>query len=86
VGDKIESAAIAQTFCSDRPVDSVLYVGSVKTNIGHAESTAGLAGLLKAVLILKNGKIPPNLNFSRANDNIDLNDWNIKVGQAYVIL
>lgn len=84
VGDKIESAAIAQTFCSDRPGDSVLYVGSVKTNIGHTESTAGLAGLLKTVLVLKNGKIPPNLNFSRANDNISFDDWNIKVEPNFI--
>ena len=48
IGDKIESAAIAEIFSSDRPEDSVLYIGSVKTNIGHAESTAGLAGLLKS--------------------------------------
>ncbi|KAH9204906.1 polyketide synthase, partial [Leptodontidium sp. 2 PMI_412] len=84
VGDKIESAAIAETFARDQTVGPALYVGSVKTNIGHAESAAGLAGLLKTVLILKNGKIPPNLNFSRANDKIPLHELRIEVPKKLV--
>jgi acyl transferase domain-containing protein len=60
----------------------VLYVGSVKTNIGHAESAAGLAGLLKSILALKNGKIPPNLNFVKANENLCLQDWKMKVSRV----
>lgn len=56
-------------------------MGSVKTNIGHTESTAGLAGLLKAVLVLEKGAIPPNVNFAHANDAIPLEKWHIKVGQ-----
>lgn len=64
----------------------MLYVGSVKTNIGHVESTAGLAGLLKAVLVLKHGKIPQNLNFSHANDEIHLKEWKLKVTQAGILV
>lgn len=81
VGDKIESAAIGEVFSPGRLEDSEIYVGSVKTNIGHAESAAGLAGLLKSVLILKHGKIPPNLNFAKANENLCLEDWKIKVSR-----
>jgi acyl transferase domain-containing protein len=54
-------------------------VGSVKTNIGHTENVAGLAGLLKAVLALKKGKIPPNLNFAQASEHICLDEWKMKV-------
>lgn len=75
-GDKIEAAAIAEVF---GPRDSTLYIGSVKSNIGHVETTAGLAGILKTVLILKNRKIPPNSNFSHANEKIHLEEWNLKV-------
>lgn len=60
----------------------MIYVGSVKTNMGHAESAAGLAGLLKSVLILKNGKIPPNLNFAKGNKHLRLEDWKMKVRRA----
>jgi emericellamide synthase (highly reducing iterative type I polyketide synthase) len=79
VGDKIESAAIAEVFCPDRSETSPLYVGSVKTNIGHLESTAGLAGVLKTVLMLEKGMIPPNLNFSHASDTIPLEALHINV-------
>ena len=46
-------------------------IGSVKTNIGHLEQTAGIAGLIKTALALKNGKIPPSLNFRTPNPKID---------------
>lgn len=49
------------------PEDDMLYVGSIKTIIGHTESTAGLAGLLRATFALKHGIIPPNLLFNRLN-------------------
>lgn len=68
-----------QTFCHGRSLDAPLYIGSVKTNIGHTEATAGLAGLLKSVMILEWGKIPPNLNFSRPNERIPQLDREIKV-------
>ena len=48
-----------ETFLQDRPQDVPLVVGSVKGNLGHTEPCAGLAGLLKAVLILEKGVIPP---------------------------
>lgn len=78
-GDATESAAIYESFGIDRPLNNPLYIGSVKTNIGHGESAAGLAGLLKSILILQRGLIPPHLNFIKANDKIPLEKWNIKV-------
>ena len=65
-GDPIEAQAIQDAFFkSDRygPALNTLYCGSVKTVIGHTESTAGLAGLIKASLAIKNSIIPPNLLF-----------------------
>ena len=79
VGDPIEAKAIATAFKNCRPLGSPLYVGSVKTNIGHLEGTSGLASLIKTVLILEKGLIPPNVWFKRTNPKILENEWNIKV-------
>jgi acyl transferase domain-containing protein len=57
-------------------------VGSIKTNIGHLEAVSGLAGVMKAVLAMENGLIPPNLNFERPNPAIDMEAWNITVSQG----
>jgi len=67
-----------------RPVDESgniipLYVGSVKTNIGHTEGSSGLAGIIKAVLSMENGAIAPNCNYEFPNPHIDLEGWNLKV-------
>lgn len=79
VGDKTESAALAECFTRQHIEAAPLYVGSVKTNVGHTESVAGLAGLLKAVLVLEKGVIPPNLNFAKVNQEIPLAKWQIQV-------
>jgi acyl transferase domain-containing protein/NAD(P)-dependent dehydrogenase (short-subunit alcohol dehydrogenase family) len=67
LGDPIEIGAIAQVFGNRQ---TPLRVGSVKTNIGHLESAAGIAGLIKIVLALKHGVIPPNLHFRDPNPKI----------------
>jgi len=59
VGDPIEAHALADALCAARPSASPLLIGSVKTNLGHLETAAGLAGLVKAVLVLKHGRSPP---------------------------
>lgn len=79
VGDKAEASAFAQIFTLNRPKCCPLYVGSVKTNVGHTEAAAGLSGLLKSVLVLENGMIPQNLNFASANKDIPLDQWQITV-------
>ncbi|KOT48716.1 MULTISPECIES: type I polyketide synthase [Streptomyces] len=68
VGDPIEFAALASVYGAG---DSGCALGAVKTNLGHAEPAAGIAGLLKAIAGLRHGLIPPTLNFSRWNPQID---------------
>ncbi|KAL5349231.1 hypothetical protein ACLOAV_005519 [Pseudogymnoascus australis] len=78
VGDKIEAGALRDTFCKDSTGRTTpLLVGSVKSNIGHTESVAGLAGVIKAVLMLEKGLIPPNPTFIKPSDSIPLDTWNM---------
>ena len=69
IGDPIEVGALAEVMGGDRGRPLVL--GAVKTNIGHLEAAAGVAGLIKAILAMKNELIPANLHFSNLNPNID---------------
>ena len=80
-GDPLEARALAATFGKARlqHTKPPLLVGSVKTNIGHLEGGAGVAGLIKAVLALENGMIPPNLGFEKANPRIPMDEWNLQV-------
>ncbi|WP_335936126.1 non-ribosomal peptide synthetase/type I polyketide synthase [Streptomyces sp. PTD5-9] len=71
VGDPIEANALSRALSEGRRPDDPCYVGSVKTNIGHAESAAGVAGLIKTVLCLKHRRIPPHINLERINPAID---------------
>jgi acyl transferase domain-containing protein len=63
LGDEIELGALGDVF-GGRPADRPLTVGAVKTNIGHTHTAAGIAGLIKTVLVLENGEVPANLHMS----------------------
>ena len=67
LGDPIELNALAAVFGKHRAKQRPLVVGSVKTNIGHAEAAAGIAGLIKVVLSLQHEAIPPHLHFQQPN-------------------
>ncbi|MFE2540544.1 SDR family NAD(P)-dependent oxidoreductase [Actinacidiphila glaucinigra] len=67
VGDPIELEALAEVLGKDRSADLPALVGSVKTNIGHTEAAAGIAGLIKAVLCLEKRVVPPSLHFDEPN-------------------
>ncbi|KAI0019183.1 hypothetical protein F4780DRAFT_771382 [Xylariomycetidae sp. FL0641] len=71
LGDPIEFEAIERVFGAIRTPEEPLYVGSIKTNIGHLEGGSGLAGVLKAILVLERGLIPSNALFQRMNPAID---------------
>ena len=72
VGDPIEIAALTRVFRADTGRSAgCCRIGSVKTNIGHTDAAAGVAGLIKAVLALENDLIPPTLHFAAPNPDID---------------
>ena len=79
VGDPIEINAAANVYSKDRDPDKPLLVGSVKTNIGHLESAAGIAGLMKAALVLKQGVIPRHLHFNDPNPSLDWENLPLQV-------
>ena len=71
LGDPIEARALANILGPGRKPEDALVVGSVKTNLGHLESAAGIAGLIKAVLALQHEEIPASLHFQKMNPHID---------------
>ena len=82
VGDPIEAHALSEALCKDRPQEAPLLIGSVKTNLGHLETAAGAAGLLKALLTVKHGLIPASLHFETPNPNIDFAALKLRVPTA----
>ncbi|MFE1028973.1 SDR family NAD(P)-dependent oxidoreductase [Streptomyces sp. NPDC058818] len=76
VGDPIECEAIGRAL-GERRTRSALPIGSVKSNTGHLEAASGMAGLLKALLVLKHRCIPPTLHASPLNPRIDFDGWNL---------
>ena len=79
VGDPIEAAAIGHVLSNGRSDSSPCLIGSVKTNIGHMEAGAGIAGMVKTALALEHGVLPPNLHFRHANPDIPLDDLRLRV-------
>lgn len=77
LGDPIELQALGATFGLSRSMDNLLAVGSVKANIGHQEGGAGLAGLIRAILALEKGIIPPIAELKTPNAAFRLEDWKI---------
>src|ERR1700743_1175483 len=72
VGDPVEVRALVNALAAERPATNPLLIGSVKTNIGHLEAGAGIAGLIKTALVLKNGYIPANLHLHQPSDRLPL--------------
>jgi myxalamid-type polyketide synthase MxaB len=72
LGDAIELRSLAAVLSENRPTDRPCWVGSVKSNIGHLEAAAGVAGVIKVVLSMTNGRIPPQVNFERLNPMVSL--------------
>lgn len=71
IGDPIEISALSRAFEKHTDRTGFCAVGSVKSNIGHLDNAAGIAGLIKTVLALRNKKIPPTLHFEKPNPKID---------------
>lgn len=73
LGDPIELKALLSVYGQERTKENPLVIGSAKTNLGHTEAAAGIAGLIKVILALQHKKIPPHLHFSQLNSHIDFN-------------
>ncbi|CDJ59125.1 hypothetical protein EMWEY_00055660, partial [Eimeria maxima] len=78
LGDPIEVHALKSVFANGRPKDVPLVLGAVKTNIGHLEGSSGIAGLIKAVLVLQNRTVPPNIHFKKLNEHINVSDFPVQ--------
>ena len=73
LGDPIEVQALGRVYCQDRTAP--LMLGSVKTNLGHLESAAGVAGVIKTVLALQHQEIPPHLNLQQRSPYITWDEF-----------
>ncbi|MFN3647967.1 MAG: type I polyketide synthase [Armatimonadota bacterium] len=83
LGDPIEVRALTRAY-SGRDESRPFHLGSVKTNIGHLESAAGIAGLIKTVLALQHREIPPHLHFRELNPHIELGGFPLRIPTAPV--
>ena len=72
LGDPIEVAGLTQAFRSKTKKKNFCGLGAVKSNIGHLDAAAGIAGLIKTTLALKNKRIPPTLHYSKSNAKLEL--------------
>lgn len=82
LGDPIEARALGTVLALGRKADDDCAIGSVKTNIGHLEAAAGIAGLIKLALALKHQEIPPSLNFTSPNPHIPFAELRLRVQQS----
>lgn len=79
VGDPLEATALHAVFGEGRTPRRPLYVGSVKSNVGHTESVSGIISIIKTAMMLEKGFILPNCNFEKANPAIPMEEWNLRV-------
>src|SRR5271157_3904994 len=82
LGDPIEAKALGAVLALDRPPDRPCLLGSVKTNLGHLEAAAGIAGLIKVALALKHREIPASLHFEEPNPHIPFDRLPLRVNTA----
>ncbi|MFF6999936.1 type I polyketide synthase, partial [Streptomyces sp. NPDC008313] len=71
LGDPIEAQALLATYGQDRPADRPLWLGSIKSNMGHAQAAAGVGGIIKMVMALRNGVLPKTLHVDEPSPNVD---------------
>ncbi|WP_460353301.1 SDR family NAD(P)-dependent oxidoreductase [Mycobacterium sp. ZZG] len=79
LGDPIEARALGTVLGKGRPADAPLLLGAVKSNLGHLEAAAGIAGFAKAVLALQHHRIPANLGYQQPNPHIPFEKLRLKV-------
>lgn len=79
LGDPIEVQALGAALAEGRPANTPVVIGSVKTNIGHLESAAGIASLIKVILMLQHGELAPSLHFITPNPYIPFDQLPVRV-------
>ncbi|OGV26268.1 MAG: hypothetical protein A3F18_03740 [Legionellales bacterium RIFCSPHIGHO2_12_FULL_37_14] len=79
VGDYAETAALGAAIAQKRKAGNPLPIGSIKSNVGHLEPVSGLVGILKTILCLQHGEIPPSIQCEQLNSRIDFANLNLKV-------
>ena len=82
LGDPIEAKALGAVLALERPLNLPCLLGSVKTNLGHLEAAAGIAGLIKVALALQHREIPPSLHFQQPNPLIPFDQLPLRVNTA----
>jgi phthiocerol/phenolphthiocerol synthesis type-I polyketide synthase E len=82
MGDPIEVSSLIRGYGENGDAGSTCFLGSVKSNIGHLDTAAGMAGLIKAILALENEEIPPTAHFSKPNPLLKLDDTRLKVNSV----
>ncbi|MFH8368438.1 type I polyketide synthase [Streptomyces sp. NPDC018031] len=71
LGDPIEAQALIEAYGQDRPAGRPLWLGSLKSNIGHAQAAAGIGGVIKMVLAMRHGRLPRTLHVDRPSTHVD---------------
>ncbi|MDI5969358.1 SDR family NAD(P)-dependent oxidoreductase [Streptomyces sp. SL13] len=79
LGDPIEAQAVLATYGQDRPEDQPLWLGSLKSNLGHMQAAAGVGGVIKMVLALRHGVLPKTLHLAEPTSQVDWSEGNVRL-------